>query len=283
MSIQPFTYDSIKTGGWLNGASLALPHGLGHGWASVLWDLNWDLIDKYGFNPNIYGAWNTGGNNRAIQYVMDGLKLQGCGPGLVVARAAIIASADTLTDGADTCTVWATFARRGLGYSAVQGTTNRDDNSEAFDTHPDCLEGFIDGIKEGPTLNTLIAGNTRGMTFTAKKDQGEDILASPPYSRQVDCITLATVDPESQFITPRPLPVKAEMPAGQGFTNFGVRYKFPWKTLPEWDGTCREFVLTRNDGVQHRAYFLFSKKRSFPVSGPSATRTARRPQGRRSR
>ena len=51
MAIQPFTYDSIKTGGWLNGASLALPHGLGHGWASVLWDLNWDLIDKYGFNP----------------------------------------------------------------------------------------------------------------------------------------------------------------------------------------------------------------------------------------
>ena len=267
MSIQPFTYDSIKTGGWLNGASLALPHGLGHGWASVLWDLDWDLIDKYGFNPNIYGAWNTGGNNRSIQYVMDGLKLQGCGPGLVVARAAIIAAADELSDGADTCTVWATFARRGLGYSAVQGTTNRDDNSEAFDTHPDCLDGFIDGIKEGPTLNTLIAGNTRGMTFTAKKGQGEDVLASPPYSRQVDCITLATVDPESQFITPRPIPVKAEMPAGESFTNFGVKYKFPWKTLPEWDGTCREFVLTRSDGVQHRAYFLFSKARSFPVSG----------------
>ena len=61
MSIQPFTYDSIKTNGWLNGTSLALPHGLGHGWAATLWDLNWDLIDKYGFNPNIYEAWNTGG------------------------------------------------------------------------------------------------------------------------------------------------------------------------------------------------------------------------------
>ena len=32
---QPFTYDSIKTNGWLNGTSLALPHGLGHGWAAV--------------------------------------------------------------------------------------------------------------------------------------------------------------------------------------------------------------------------------------------------------
>jgi hypothetical protein len=57
------------------------------------------------------------------------------------------------------------------------------------------------------------------------------------------------------------------MPPGESFTNFGVRYTFPWQTDPEWDGTCREFVLTRSDGVQHRAYFLFSKARSFPVSG----------------
>ena len=63
MSIQPFTYDSIKAGGWLNGASLALPHGLGHGWASVLWDLNWDLIDKYGFNLQHLRSLEHGGNN----------------------------------------------------------------------------------------------------------------------------------------------------------------------------------------------------------------------------
>ena len=65
METQPFTYDSIKTNGWLNGTSLALPHGLGHGWAATLWDMTWDLIDKHGFNPNLYGAWNTGGNNCA--------------------------------------------------------------------------------------------------------------------------------------------------------------------------------------------------------------------------
>ncbi|MFU8854838.1 M36 family metallopeptidase, partial [Micromonospora sp. SL1-18] len=58
MDIQPFTYDSIKTGGWLNGTSLAAPHGIGHGWASVLYDMTWNLVDRHGFNPNIYEAWN---------------------------------------------------------------------------------------------------------------------------------------------------------------------------------------------------------------------------------
>ena len=122
---------SIKTGGWLDGTSLALPHGLGHGWAAVLWDMAWDLVEKHGFNPNVYEDWDTGGNNRSLQYVTDGLKLQGCGPGLVVSRAAIVAAAEAL-GGEDTCTVWAAFARRGLGYSAVQGTTDRDDNYVAI-------------------------------------------------------------------------------------------------------------------------------------------------------
>ena len=158
MAIQPFTYDSIKTGGWLNGTSLAAPHGIGHGWAAVLWDLDWDLIDKHGFNPNVYGAWNSGGNNRALQYVIDGLKFQGCAPGLVVARDAIVGATEAL-GGEDTCTVWATFARRGLGFSALQGTTGRDDNSEAFDTDPECLEGFFGGIAPGPTLNTVDRGS----------------------------------------------------------------------------------------------------------------------------
>ena len=269
MAIQPFTYDSIKTGGWLDGASLALPHGLGHGWAAVLWDLDWDLIDKYGFNPNLYASWNEGGNLRAIQYVTDGLKMQGCGPGLVVARGAIVAATEAL-GGADTCTVWATFARRGLGYSAVQGTTARDDNQEAFDTHPDCLEGFAGGIAAGPTLNAVNPGAARPMQFSLGGDRGPDILASgSPYSRLVDCNTLKTVDPASPFITPRPIPVPTETPGNSGLSydpSTGL-YTYPWKTLKEWDGTCREFVLTRKDGVQHRAYFRFSTAPSFPVSG----------------
>ena len=81
-NIQPATYDSIKTNAWLTG-SLAQPHGIGHAWAAILWDMNWDLIDKYGFSGNIYLPWNAGGTNRAMQYMVDGLKLQGCGPTFV--------------------------------------------------------------------------------------------------------------------------------------------------------------------------------------------------------
>ncbi len=268
MAIQPFTYDSIKTGGWLNGTSLALPHGLGHGWAAVLWDLDWNLIDKHGFNPNIYGAWNSGGNNRALQYVIDGLKLQGCGPGLVVARGAIVAATQAL-GGEDTCTAWATFARRGLGFSAVQGTTGRDDNSEAFDTHPNCRRGFV-GISDPPELNTVNRGEAVEMEFDAGGDRGLDILASDsPYSRQVDCTTLRTETPGAEFITPRPLPIPAETPGGSrlSYDPATGRYTFPWKTQQDWGGTCREFVLTRDDGVQHRAFFRFQANPAYLLSG----------------
>jgi extracellular elastinolytic metalloproteinase len=256
MAIQPFTYDSIKTGAWLNGTSLALPHGLGHGWAAVLWDLDWDLIDKYGFNPDLYDAWDTGGNNRALQYVIDGLKLQGCGPGLVVASRAIIAAAEELSDGADTCTVWATFARRGLGFSAVQGTTDRNDNSEAFDTHPSCRRDF-QSPATGPygTLTTAGAGTAVPLKFTADGQTGLDVLAeNSPFSRRVDCSTLK-VPSSGQFITPRELPIPTE--GGALTVDSTGLYTYPWKTLREWAGTCREVVVTRDDGRQHRAFFRF--------------------------
>ncbi|MEV6367846.1 M36 family metallopeptidase [Micromonospora musae] len=257
MEIQPFTYDSIKTGGWLDGTSLAAPHGIGHGWAAVLYDMTWDLVDRHGFNPNVYESWRTGGNNLALQLVVDGLKLQGCGPGFVTGRNAIIAADAVLTGGENACTLWASFARRGLGYSAVQGTTGRNDNSEAFDTHPSCRADFI-GRAAQPALNTVTAGSAVPMKFQLPRKRGLDILASgSPYSRLVDCDTLQTVGPDGA-VTPRPLPVAARNPGGSRMTVDGKgRYNYPWKTDPAWAGTCREFVLTLDNGFQHRAYFKF--------------------------
>jgi hypothetical protein len=256
MELQPFTYDSIKSQGWLDGTSLALPHGLGHGWASVLWDMAWDLVDKHGYNPDAYGTWSSGGNNRALQYVIDGLKFQGCGPGLVRARDAILAAQQELTGGADTCTVWAAFARRGLGYSAVQGGLGRADGSEAFDTHPSCQQGF-DGLSAEVT--TVVSGLEVPLTFKVDGLTGLDIATkNNPYTRQVDCTTLKTVTPGQEDITPRPFPVPAVTSAGTALSvSADGTYTYPWRTTTAWGDTCREFVLTTKTGVQHRAFFKF--------------------------
>jgi extracellular elastinolytic metalloproteinase len=261
MENQPATYDSIKTAGWLEAQSLSVPHGVGHAWAAMLWDMTWDLIDVHGFNPNVYEPWGTGGNNLAIQLVMDGLKFQGCSPGFVVGRDAIIAADQALTGGANACTLWASFARRGLGFGATQGSPfDRNDNFEAFDTHPDCLEGFFGGVVDEPALNDIRAGANVPLVFSLGGDKGLDIFASgSPYSRQVDCETLKTIDPESRTITPRPLPIATQTPGKSGLTYDPAedRYTYPWKSLKDWADTCREIVLTRTDGIQHRAYFRF--------------------------
>jgi hypothetical protein len=112
-SINPATYDTIKTA--------AVPHGVGYVWASMLWEVYWNLVHEHGFNPNPYGAWTTGGNNLAIQLVIDGMKFQPCDPGFVDARDAILKADVALTGGKNQCLIWAGFAKRGLGYKASQG------------------------------------------------------------------------------------------------------------------------------------------------------------------
>lgn len=260
MDIQPFTYGSIKTNSWLNNTTIVAPHQVGHGWASILWDMTWDLIDRYGFNPNLYEPWNTGGNNLAYQLVLDGMKMQGCFPGFVDGRDGILAADQALTGGDNQCTLWAAFARRGLGYSAVQGSSaNRDDNEEAFDTHPDCVDGFMGQVMDEPALNVVAAGRSVPLVFSRPEFSGTDVLASnSPYSRQINCETLATEVPGAEFVTPGALPVAADTPDGTWLTrSANGRYTFPWQTEEAWVGTCREFVLTLDNGEQHRAYFQF--------------------------
>ena len=79
----------------------------------------------------------TGGNNIAMQLVIDGLKLQPCSPGFVDGRDAILA-ADLLNyGGAHQCLIWEVFANRGLGFSASQGSSmSRTDQVAAFDVPP---------------------------------------------------------------------------------------------------------------------------------------------------
>ncbi|MFA5620335.1 MAG: M36 family metallopeptidase [Weeksellaceae bacterium] len=154
MSINPHTYDSIKTE--------YPPHGVGSVWAAMLWDLTWKLIDEYGFDPDIYNG--TGGNNIALALVVEGLRLQPCSPGFVDGRDAILMADQLLFNGENTCLIWDVFARRGLGYSATQGSSNNQyDGQEAFDS-PSGLAEFT-GFGEVCTEIGVMTGLSGGMPF----------------------------------------------------------------------------------------------------------------------
>ena len=133
MTINPVTYDYIIT--------TYIPHGLGSVWTSMLWDLYWNFVDLYGFSDDIYEG--EGGNNMVMQLVIDGLKLQPCEPTFTDMRDAILLADQILYEGKNSCLIWQTFARRGLGYSAESGSSSsRSDGREAFDILPSCLKSL---------------------------------------------------------------------------------------------------------------------------------------------
>ncbi len=111
MALNPHTYSDIN--------SESVPHGVGSVWCAMIWDLYWDLIDVYGYDDDMYNG--TGGNNIAMQLVIDGLKLQSCNPTFIDGRDAILAADEANYEGANQCLIWETFARRGLGVDAQAG------------------------------------------------------------------------------------------------------------------------------------------------------------------
>lgn len=131
LSVCTYTYGDLPaTGGQV--------HDVGELWAAMLWDLTWDLIDAYGFDPDIFNG--TGGNNIALQLVTEAMKIQPCNPGFEDGRDAILAADQIRYGGVNKCIIWNAFARRGLGFSADQGSPfDETDGIEAFDVPPFCL------------------------------------------------------------------------------------------------------------------------------------------------
>jgi len=158
LTINPHTYNSI--------GSVSVPHGVGSVWAEMLWEVTWSLIDTYGFDADIYNFNGDialdGGNVMALALVMEGMKLQPCSPGFVDGRDAIFAADVAIYGGANECFLWDAFAKRGLGVSASQGSSNSvNDGTEAFDTPSGMasLTGFGEAC-EGSEVMTGLSGGT---------------------------------------------------------------------------------------------------------------------------
>lgn len=118
MSIDPLTLGDYNgdTFPQQNGTEV---HNSGEIWASALWDLTRLLIDKHGYNDNLYDSF--GGMQVALDIVMGGMKLQPANPTFIEARDAILAADLALYGGDNTDEIWEAFARRGFGVSASAG------------------------------------------------------------------------------------------------------------------------------------------------------------------
>jgi len=134
------TYKSLDKGGYWG------VHAIGEVWAEMLFEMAENLIDDHGFHPTLFppavnSTDSTGyysekhlkeskrkvpahGNTLAVQLVVDAMKLQPCRPSFQNARDAILTADKVLTGGENRCTIWKSFAKRGLGPEAkVIGST----------------------------------------------------------------------------------------------------------------------------------------------------------------
>ncbi|MCC6722676.1 MAG: T9SS-dependent M36 family metallopeptidase [Bacteroidia bacterium] len=183
MTINPVTYDNIKT--------FSVPHGVGSVWCSMIWDMYWNFIDRYGYDSDIYNG--NGGNNMAMKLILDGMKLQPCNPGFVNGRDAILKADKINNNGVNQDIIWKAFARRGLGYSSSQGSSNsRSDGTSAYDVPksdlPIIIKSTIDEVKTGDTLVYSILLKNNNFT-TVKNLILTDTLANElNYIKSENCI-----------------------------------------------------------------------------------------------
>lgn len=166
LAINPLTYGNLfSTGGEV--------HSVGEIWATTLWDMYWNLVADHGFDPDFYTG--SGGNNLAMQLVMDGLKFQPCNPTFLDARDAILTADLVDTGGANQCSIWEAFSKRGMGINADDGGDHNNlIITEDFDLQPSCLDELVLTKYANPApayvgkvvSYTLVAGNYTSDTLT---------------------------------------------------------------------------------------------------------------------
>ncbi|NIF07320.1 T9SS type A sorting domain-containing protein [Chryseobacterium sp. Tr-659] len=145
-------------------------HAIGFIWATMLWDLTWKYIEKYGYNSDVLAS-TASGNAKALQIVVDGLKLQACSPTFIDGRDAILQADAVGNGGQDKCMIWNAFAKRGLGVNASAGSrTVANDQVEDFTVPQECanmLSAMDNKIADNklvvfpnPTYDEFFVGNT---------------------------------------------------------------------------------------------------------------------------
>ncbi|KAI1501347.1 Fungalysin metallopeptidase-domain-containing protein [Biscogniauxia marginata] len=130
LTVNPYQYVTLNTYNEV--------HDIGEVWATILYEVLWNLIDKHGLNPDAKPTFDsngvpTDGKFLTMKLVVDAMALQPCNPNFVSGRDAIIDADTALTGGENVCELWTAFAKRGLGEGAVYSSRSRTGSNEIPD------------------------------------------------------------------------------------------------------------------------------------------------------
>lgn len=162
--------------------------------------------------------------------------------------------------GSDNCAGAVTTQTGGLASGAsypVGTTTNTFRVTDSSGNHVDCsfnvtvlynFTGFFSPVNNLPVLNAVNAGRAIPVKFSLSGNKGLNIFAANnPYSVSFNC---STSDPGVDIVD--------TTTAGGSSLNYSPdTYNYVWKTESSWAGTCRQLVVTLNDGSVHSANFKF--------------------------
>ncbi len=147
---------------------LAVPHGVGYAYATILWDLTWALVAQDGFDTDFYNG--TGGNNVAMALVIEGLKNTANNPGFVSGRDGMLQADQDLYGGQYNCIIWDVFAARGVGVDANEntngGTNTNNDQTTSFTSGcgggtPDACSGTVSSYPDDESFETNLGNWTQ--------------------------------------------------------------------------------------------------------------------------
>ena len=155
MTVNPATYQDVIDDA---GTTLSIPHGVGYVWASThLGGLLEPGRRVTTSTRTSTTAGTTGGNNLALQLVIDGMKFQPCNPGFVTGGMPSCRPTWRSPVVRTSACIWEGFAKRGVGFSADQRSSKKTaDGTAAFDLPPKCAECAGSVVPIG--LTSLAAG-----------------------------------------------------------------------------------------------------------------------------
>ncbi|MEJ7610393.1 MAG: M36 family metallopeptidase [Ferruginibacter sp.] len=176
LTVNPLMYSHMGLGAVLpwkfsNGSEI---HNTGEIFCAALWDMTWGIIQQEAaINTNLYNYSPTGngGNSIALKLVLEGMKLQPCSPGFISARDAILTADRNLYAGRHACAIWTAFAKRGMGFGALQGSSN-----STTDHTPSSALPPAPAINAQPGSITVAQGGTANFTVGSSNTPASQVI-----------------------------------------------------------------------------------------------------------